>query len=89
MALGAAGRDVRRLILRQGALRVVVGLGIGLLLAWGVSRVVGILMYQVDPQDPAVFGAVVAVIVAVGVAASVLPALRATRVDPMVALRSE
>ncbi|MEQ9570099.1 MAG: hypothetical protein RLN75_07890 [Longimicrobiales bacterium] len=65
------------------------GLVIGLVLAWGVSSVVGILMYQVDPRDPAVFGAVVAVIVAVGVTASLVPALRATRVDPMVALRSE
>ncbi len=89
MALGAGGREVRSLILRQGALQVVVGLLIGLVLAWGVSRVVGILMYQVDPRDPLVFAGVVAVIVAVGVAASLVPALRATRVDPMVALRSE
>jgi predicted permease len=89
MALGAEGRQVVRLILRQGVMQLAVGLGIGLAMAAGLSSVVGILMYRVDPRDPAVFGGVLALVVTVGLVAALVPALRATRVDPMVALRAE
>jgi len=89
MALGAASGDVVRLVARQGAGQLALGLGIGLALAFGVTRLVTVLMYEVDPQDPAVFGAVFTLIVAVGMAAAVFPALRATGVDPVQALRSE
>jgi predicted permease len=89
MALGAESRQVIRLILRQGVMQLGIGLGAGLLLAGALSGVVGMLMFQVDPRDPTVFGGVVALIVLVGLVAGLVPALRATRVDPVVALRSE
>jgi predicted permease len=89
MALGAASRDVVGLVARQGARQLGIGVTIGLLLAFGVTRVIGLLMYQVDPQDPTVFGAVLAVIVVVGMSAAIVPARRATGVDPVTALRAE
>jgi putative ABC transport system permease protein len=89
MALGATGRDVVRLVLRQGGMQILVGLSIGLVLAYGLTRVIGILMFETTPQDPPVFTIVVAVITVVGLLASVIPARRATQVDPGVALRYE
>ena len=89
MALGANARDVIRLVLREGVMQLAVGLSIGLIMAFGVSNVIGIAVFDVEPRDPSVFGTVVFVIAAVGVLASLVPARRATRVDPMVALRSE
>lgn len=89
MALGAAAGDVVSLIARQGAQQLGIGLAVGIALAFGVTRVVSVLMYQVDPQDPVVFGAVISLIVVVGMSAAVFPARRATSVDPVVALRAE
>ena len=89
MALGAGRRQVIRLVLRQGLGQILVGLGIGLVLAAGVSSVVGFLMFQVNPRDPWVFGGVVLLTLGVGLAASLVPARRATGVDPIVALRSD
>lgn len=87
MALGAGARDVIRLIMRQGLVQLVIGLTVGLTMAFALSRVLGILMFEVDAQDPMVFGVITLVIVAVGMAASLVPAKRATNVDPMEALR--
>ena len=89
MALGAASGDVVRLVARQGAGQLGIGLAIGLVLAFGVTRIVSILMYEVDPQDPMVFGGVVSLIIVVGMAAAVFPARRATSVNPVEALRAE
>jgi putative ABC transport system permease protein len=89
MALGAGRREVLRLVLRQGLMHIAVGLGIGLVAAAGLSRVLRILLFQVNPRDPLVFGGVVLLVVAVGLAASLIPAGRASSVDPMVALRSD
>lgn len=89
MALGADASNVLRLVFRQGAAQIGLGLLFGVALAWGVSRVVALIMFQVDPQDPAVFGTVLAVIAAVGLLATWVPAQRATGVDPMTALRQE
>jgi putative ABC transport system permease protein len=89
MALGADARDVVGLVARQGATQISIGLGIGLALAFGLTRVIGLLMYRVDPQDPLVFGGVVVMIALVGVAAGFFPARRATGVDPVEALRYE
>lgn len=89
MALGAQASQVRRLILRQGAVQMGIGLALGLGLAWAVSAMVQLLMYDVEPRDPSVFGGVVVMIGLVGLLASWIPARRATRVDPMVALRYE
>jgi putative ABC transport system permease protein len=89
MALGASARDVIRLVLRQGGVQLGFGLGIGLLLALGLTRVIGILMFEVNPQDPPVFAVVLLSIAGVGLLASLVPARRATRTHPTVALRSE
>lgn len=89
MALGATGRDVIRLVLHQGGKQIAVGLGLGLLLAFGVTRVIGLLMFEVTPQDPPVFTGVVLTIAAVGLLASLVPARRATRTHPTAALRYE
>jgi putative ABC transport system permease protein len=89
MALGAKARDVIGLVVREGAVQLGIGLAIGLSLAFAVSRFVALLMFGVEPRDPTVFGAIVLTIGLVGTMASLIPALRATRVDPMVALRYE
>jgi ABC-type antimicrobial peptide transport system permease subunit len=80
---------VIRLVLRQGGTQLGFGLGLGLLIAMGLTRVIGILMFEVTPRDPPVFLLVVLVIAAVGLLASLVPARRATRTHPVVALRSE
>ena len=87
MALGAGSGDVVRLIARQGAAQLGLGLAIGLALAFGVTRLITILMYNVDPRDPVVFGVVFGAIIVVGMAAAVFPARRATSVNPVEALR--
>jgi putative ABC transport system permease protein len=89
MALGATGRDVTALILRQGSAQLAVGLALGLALAAGLSQFMGFLLVQVDPRDPTVFAGVVLTLSLAGAAACLVPARRATRVDPLVALRSE
>jgi len=89
MALGATARDVLRLIVRQGAIQIAIGLGFGLALAFVLARALTILMFEVAPSDPVVFGAVALLIAAVGLAASWVPARRATAVNPNEALRAE
>ena len=89
MALGATARDVIKLVLRQGLVQLGVGLAIGLAMAFGLSNIVAFIMFDVQPRDPMVFGSIVVVITLVGLLASFVPARRATRVDPMEALRYE
>jgi putative ABC transport system permease protein len=89
MALGASGGDVVRLVLRQGGKQIAVGLVFGLLAAYGLTQVIGILMFEVTPRDPPVFTMVVLIIIAVGILASLVPARRATQAQPTVALRHE
>ena len=89
MALGASAGDVIRLVMAQGGKQLAIGLSLGLVLAYGLTRVIGILMFEVTPQDPPVFTTVVLVITAVGLLASLVPARRATRTPPTVALRYE
>ena len=89
MALGAAGRDVIGLVARQGATQLGVGLGLGMVMAFGLTRLLSFLMYDVDPQDTTVFAGVFLTILVVGMAAAIVPARRATGVSPVVALRSE
>lgn len=87
MALGAHSTDVLGLVLRQGILVAGVGIVIGLLGAAAGSRVLSGLLYGVGPTDTLTFVAVPAFLLAVALFASYLPARRATRVDPMIALR--
>ena len=89
MALGAQGRDVVRMIFGQGAWQLGVGLVLGLGLAAGVAQLLTILLFDVQPRDPSIFGSVVVVLAAAGLAACLVPARRATRVDPLVALRAD
>jgi putative ABC transport system permease protein len=89
MALGAASPDVLRLVLRQGMGLVLLGLAIGLFGAWGLSRVLAGQLYGISARDPLTYAAVATLLGAVALAATWLPARRATRVDPMISLRSE
>jgi len=89
VALGAQQRDVVGLIVGDGVRLTVLGLGIGLLGAYWLSRFVASLLYGVSPQDPRVFIAAPIALAAVAAAAAWIPALRATRVDPITALREE
>jgi len=89
IALGAQGRDVLRLILAQGLKPVVVGSVIGLIAALALGRVLSSLLYGVTATDPATFAIVALLISLAALLACYLPARRATRVDPMVALREE
>ena len=88
-ALGAQRRDVLRLVLRQGLVLIVVGLVVGVLAAYGATRFVQSLLFGVRATDPWTFAAVCGLLVVAGVLACYIPARRATRVDPMVALRYE
>src|SRR5262245_27088260 len=89
MALGASRRDVLALVMRQGASMVALGLVTGILVARALSLVLAGTLYGVTPNDPLTFATVTIVLAAVSVAACYLPALRATRVDPLVALKAE
>ncbi|HEU4643569.1 MAG TPA: ABC transporter permease [Gemmatimonadaceae bacterium] len=89
MALGARAGDVVRLVLRQGVVQLTVGMIAGLAIAALVSRVMSVVLFDVQPRDPVIFAGVVGVLSAAGLLACVMPARRATRVDPVVALRTE
>jgi putative ABC transport system permease protein len=89
MALGAKPRDVVRLIMRQGLIQLAAGLFLGLWLAYGLGRLLTMILFQVSPLDAVTYGATLAVLALSALAASYIPARRATRVDPMVALRYE
>ncbi len=89
MALGAPAGQVGRLILRQSMALAVLGVALGLVLAFGFRGVMSELLFGVGALDPVTLGGVAAILLAVAAAASYVPALRATRVDPANALRSE
>jgi putative ABC transport system permease protein len=89
MALGADRANVLRLILRQGARIGMLGLIIGIAAAYLSTRALSGMLYGVDPHDPLIFAAIAASLFAVVLLASYIPARRATRVDPLIALRYE
>lgn len=88
-ALGAQSRDVLRLVGGQGLILIALGFIVGIVAAAGVTRSLRSILYGVQPTDPATFLAVGALLLLVGIAACYIPARRATRVDPLVALRYE
>jgi len=89
MALGARSVDVLRLVLRQGLLLVIIGVALGLAISVVATRVLRAALYGVSPTDPLAFAAITSLLVIVALLACYLPARRATKVDPMIALRHE
>ena len=89
MALGAGSGDVTRMLLIQGMAPVLIGIGVGLVGALGVTRLLGSMLYGVSVTDPATYIAVPAALVATALLASYVPARRAMRIDPGTALRGE
>jgi ABC-type antimicrobial peptide transport system permease subunit len=89
MALGARPRDVMQLILRQAAILMLAGALVGLLGSLALGRLVASQLYDVTASDPLTLASVVALLGSVAILAAYLPARRATKVDPMIALRAE
>jgi putative ABC transport system permease protein len=89
MALGAQPGDVLRMVLGYVGILLATGLLIGIAAALGTGRLIASQLFQVKPTDPATYAAVAAVLLATGLLASAIPAFRAMRVDPLVALRNE
>jgi ABC-type antimicrobial peptide transport system permease subunit len=89
MALGARARGVLGLVLRQGLAPVAVGIGVGLLAAIALSRILAAVLFEVTTMDALVFAGVPALMMLVAAAATIAPARRATRVAPMEALRQD
>jgi putative ABC transport system permease protein len=89
VALGAEASDILRQVVRQGMLPAVIGIATGIAGAWGMTRFLSSLLFGVRPTDPMTFAMVPVLLAAVGVLACLLPARRATKVDPVVALRYE
>jgi putative ABC transport system permease protein len=89
MALGASRRDVLKLIVGQGMILTIIGIAIGLAGAFALTRIMSSLLFDVKATDPVTFIAVSVVLAIVALLACLIPARRATRVDPMIALRYE
>ena len=89
LALGATRADVTRLIVGYGMGLAAIGTAIGLAASWGITQSMRTLLYDLSPHDPGTYAWIVALVSGVALIASYLPALRATRVDPLQAMRTE
>jgi putative ABC transport system permease protein len=89
LALGAQPKDLLRMMIRQGMILVLIGLGLGITLAFALTRLIASLLYQVSPTDPASFALAAVLLAAAALTACFFPALRVTRVDPIRTLREE
>jgi ABC-type antimicrobial peptide transport system permease subunit len=89
LALGASRADVLKLVLRQGLILSATGIALGLIAAVSVTRLMTSVLFEVHPGDPVILGLAALILGSVAMLASYLPACRATKVDPMLALRYE
>jgi len=89
MALGAESRDVLKMVLSRSLVMIAIGVAVGLLISFAGARAIASLLVGVSPSDPVTFGGVMLLLLGVALLACLIPAYRATRVDPLVALRYE
>ena len=89
MALGAQRRDVLKLVVRQAMILALAGVVIGLLASWALTRLIKSLVFDVSVTDPLTFAVISVVMFLIALLACLIPATRATKVDPLVALRYE
>jgi len=89
MALGAQAGDLVRMVVRQGLATAAIGLAIGVPVALAAASLLESLLYEIKPQDPVTFGGLVLLFTTITVAASYMPARKATRISPMAALRCD
>ena|SRR5437762_2954602 len=89
IALGASTGSVLRLVLGQGLTLAAIGLALGLAAALATARLLTAMLFEIKPNDPSVYVSVVALLGAAALVASYIPALRASRIDPLTAIRQE